>query len=1428
MNNNKCGGNIPAKPVSHPFLRFFLLAVSTVITLSGCGSGGGGGGGSGSATSGGGSSNVAIATSSLATGVVSLDTSTASLIIASDASSVTFAGAPAAILALQPGSIFLVGNTARKVESVISGGGQTVVRTVEPDLSEALDALQISGDVFLGSEHISQASTLAGVRVDILNQKDTTVGTISESNQGNTFVITITDEVIYDADGDLTTKFDQVIANGTVVLEKPHVAFDFNYGLFSEKYTSINFTAGEKVDLTVSSQSIQFDKKKTITLFKYYISTPITGGLAGVTIPVNLVFEASGKAAIVAGFSQDVSIDVGMKATISPNTVTSTSNFTHTFSFKQPQIEGTLSGSIAINPDVDLTAFQYSLAGITNSLGAVATAKGSITLSNACTRVMADAFVSSNGFVMVPKASLNIDFSWSGINISSDLGIVPLNKEIYSYTKNIYDSGDVCLVSNDPPVANAGLDLSSNTNAKVYLDGLKSSDSDGLVASYLWTQVSGTSVALTAASSATPTFTAPTTPGTLTFRLTVTDNKGATGTDDMNVVVYAGDTNKKPNANAGNDQFVVSGSPVALDAGGSYDPDGSIVAYLWEQTGGPAVALIGANTASPSFTAPSISTVLVFKLTVKDNKGAVGVDYVSISVVSVAVDTTAPTVNTTIPVNAASGVSINSGVSVTFSEALDASTINTSIFTLNGPSGLVAGTVTYNTTTNTAAFTPLAALAYNTTYTATITTGAKDLAGNPLASDYSWSFSTISSPVAVFVKTSIAGGIEFTLAIKNDGTVWAWGSNFNGQLGNGTTTYAATSTPAQVSGLVGMTAVAAGGDTSVDQGHGIALKNDGTVWTWGRNLEGQLGDGTFTNRYTPVQVSGLTGIAAIAGGAAHTLALKNDGTVWAWGSNVYGQLGDGAASGARVNRSTPIQVVGLTGVTAVARGAYHSLALKNDGTVWAWGENSQGMLGDGTTASSSTPVKVNGLTGVVAIAGGWIHTVALKNDGTVWAWGDNLQGELGNGTFTDSLIPVQVSGLTSVTAIAAGLKHTLALKSDGTVWAWGYNGDGALGDGTVVIRNTPVKTNGLAGVTAIAAGTMHSIALKNDGTVWTWGGNNYGELGDGTTSYRSTPVQVVGFTGVTVPSGGRIAFTSNRDGSYEIYVMNADGSGQTRLTSDTAHDYNTQPSWSPDGSRIAFSSSGYNLSYAIYVINANGSGRTQLTSVIGTERQPSWSPDGSRIAITVGFPHIGYYGDLDIYVANADGSGQTQLTNNGSEGEFLPAWSPDGTKIVFTSNRYGISIMNADGSGQTPLTNNAAIDGGHTWFPDGTKIAFLLGGDIYVMSADGSGQTPLTNNAAINSGYAWSPNGTKIAFTSNRNGSLGIYVMNADGSGQTWLTNNVTAYTSLVWSPDGTRIAFMSNRDGNPEIYVMNADGSGQTRITNNAAEDTSPVWSPR
>jgi hypothetical protein len=312
--------------------------------------------------------------------------------------------------------------------------------------------------------------------------------------------------------------------------------------------------------------------------------------------------------------------------------------------------------------------------------------------------------------------------------------------------------------------------------------------------------------------------------------------------------------------------------------------------------------------------------------------------------------------------------------------------------------------------------------------------------------------------------------------------------------------------------ILSLPASAAVNPVSAGYHHTCALTTAGTVQCWGYNGDGQLGDGTTTDRYTPVTVSGLSDVTAISAGGFHNCALTTTGTVQCWGYNDGGQLGNGTQD-YDPHPTTPLTVSGLSGVTAIAAGRYHTGALTTSGTVQCWGSNSDGMLGDGTTTQRLTPVTVVGLSGVKAISAGADQTCALTITGTVKCWGRNGYGQLGDGTATDRLTPVTVVGLTGVKAISSWGSHTCALITSGTVLCWGWNGDGQLGNGTSDYSRhpSPVTVSGLTGITAISAGGFHTCALTTAGAVKCWGRNDYGQIGDGTTANSSTPVAVSGF-----------------------------------------------------------------------------------------------------------------------------------------------------------------------------------------------------------------------------------------------------------------------------------------------------------------------------
>lgn len=384
-----------------------------------------------------------------------------------------------------------------------------------------------------------------------------------------------------------------------------------------------------------------------------------------------------------------------------------------------------------------------------------------------------------------------------------------------------------------------------------------------------------------------------------------------------------------------------------------------------------------------------------------------------------------------------------------------------------------------------------------------------------------------------------------TLSIKNDGTVWAWGNNFFGQLGDGTTVDRPT--PVQVIGLTDIIKVVKSGSSS------YAIKNDGTIWAWGSNFAGQLGDGTTVERPAPVQVMGLTDVVDIVTNRSSVFALKTDGTVWAWGQGDVGLLGIETGNEEEYQVfSTPVKIPSFVDVVKIGTPpndprVLSLVAIKKDGTVWAMGRN----RGNGTLSFDRELVQVSGLTDIISVdfAGdGDENAYALKADGTVWAWGLNISGELGNGTTNESFTPVQVSNLTDIVSIAAGRSNAYALRNDGTVWAWGRNQVGQLGDGTEIDRLSPVQVIGLNDiVSVIPNNTIFSyvLALKNDGTVWAWGNNQQGQLGveDTTITARPIPEQIDGLSDVIAIA---ISSTSNHaiknDGT--VWTWGANFSGQ--------------------------------------------------------------------------------------------------------------------------------------------------------------------------------------------------------------------------------------------------------------------------------------------
>jgi alpha-tubulin suppressor-like RCC1 family protein len=409
--------------------------------------------------------------------------------------------------------------------------------------------------------------------------------------------------------------------------------------------------------------------------------------------------------------------------------------------------------------------------------------------------------------------------------------------------------------------------------------------------------------------------------------------------------------------------------------------------------------------------------------------------------------------------------------------------------------------------------------------------------------------------IEIWDKFSVSQYRSHVCAIKTDGTLWCWGWNYNGQLGDGTNSDK--TIPTQVGSDTNWSLISAGGgvdawgnpsgstcgvkadgtlwcwglgqstpqqvgvETSwrtVSNGgrHVCAIKNDGTLWCWGKNRNGQLGDGTNSDRDTPTQeVRGDTDWSKVSASGAlgcqwgtcygHTCAIKTDGTLWCWGWNGYGQLGDGTPG----DKWTPTQVGTDTDWAMVSAGVVHTCAIKTNGSLWCWGYNADGRLGIGNNTDQNTPNQVQLGSTWRTVSAGDVRTCGIKTDGSLWCWGQGY----GNS-------PIRVGTDTDWVSVGVGNDAICALKTNKTLWCWGNNSYGTLGDGTWVSRNNPTRVGIETNWTAITAGREHAFGIRANKTIWGWGRNNYGQLGDLTNTDRSIPTNVGNDVNWTAISAG--------------------------------------------------------------------------------------------------------------------------------------------------------------------------------------------------------------------------------------------------------------------------------------------------------------------
>lgn len=340
-----------------------------------------------------------------------------------------------------------------------------------------------------------------------------------------------------------------------------------------------------------------------------------------------------------------------------------------------------------------------------------------------------------------------------------------------------------------------------------------------------------------------------------------------------------------------------------------------------------------------------------------------------------------------------------------------------------------------------------------------------------------------------------AGGGGFSLGIRDDNTLWAWGYNSEGQLGTGNTINA--NTPIQVGTWNDWVLVSAGFDYS------LGIRSNGSLWAWGSNLYGKLGIGGITHPNVPTRVGTWSDWITVATGYDHSLGIRADGSLWSWGSNLHGELG----LGSNTATDTPTQV-GTWDWAEITAGNSNSLGIRADGFLYAWGFNNDGQLGLGDTADRNIPSRIGAWNNWVKVTTKSFHSVGIRTDGSLYAWGLNSIGQLGLGNTSDTATPAKVGAWTDWFDITEGLYFTLGLRTGGSLYGWGYNTCGNLGSGNTTSPDTPTNAGIFRDWIVVSAGDYHSLGIRSDGSLWSWGCNDAGQLGLGDNRDRHIPTLV--------------------------------------------------------------------------------------------------------------------------------------------------------------------------------------------------------------------------------------------------------------------------------------------------------------------------------
>jgi alpha-tubulin suppressor-like RCC1 family protein len=971
VNDDGCGGARARQAAVVGLWRSIAALWLALLALQGCG------GSAGTTSDVSQPSNQAV----LMNGVQMLDAATQGSIIAADANSVTFGGAPPRAAALKPGDIFIAQQLARKVTSMQTVAGNTVAQTSSPELGEVYRTVQLAASVLLTED--MRVPTSAASRTRAMRELAQTMSVVSK-------------------DGQYTITLQEGVLAGTVVLDQPKVDLAFNFGTTAPAYASVHFKAGETFDLQLSVAGSTAAGPLDIPLLEFKVPIVVTGGTVELLLELTLHFEAAGNASISASVSQQSIVDAGIDATLSPYDVKVTNTSTSpTFTVSPPQFKGELSATAALQPAYKLQLLQFSLAGMENQLGARAAATETVNASGACERLVLSGLFSASFYVLVPQVALDgVSFTWdSFFDRLNNFSMKKVDVPLFEILSPIYDSSDVCIATNQPPVAVPGAGVNVASGAAVTLDGSASHDPDGRIVAYAWTQTAGPAVTLTGATAAIASFVAPTGPASLTFRLTVTDDGGATASGDVNITVGAAPPPSVPaapvgvSAQAGDRQLQLTWS--AVTGATSYNvyyatAPGVMPSNYATLPGGSKIT----GAAAP-LTISSLANGLTY--------------YLVVTAVNTAGESNASLEVSATPHATSGGPGAERHPTLALSLSAACVVLRDGTVRCWGSGPLGDGTTT------------------------------QVLIGS-------------ATPVPVqgiASATELSAGRDHMCVLLADGTVRCWGSNQFRQLGDGTTS-ARANAPTQVSGLTGAVALASGDNFT------CALLVDGTVRCWGDDQGQELGVPTPPGGFvdTPVQIPNIASPIAISAGGvrncfvtsdnrvqciqsagpggapipvdqglSHAIALAveasdnmcallDDGSAACFGSNGVGQLGNGSTTLSQ----TPVVVSGLAGAAWISAGTFatHHCALLATGSLRCWGNNDSGQLGTGSfnsSAFSSTPQAVIGIGNAVTVAAAYRDTCAVLADGTVRCWGQRFWN--GTDSALSTATPEAIGGITT-------------------------------------------------------------------------------------------------------------------------------------------------------------------------------------------------------------------------------------------------------------------------------------------------------------------------------------------------------------------------------------------------------------------------------